>query len=87
MTRTLLEDSADWRERHGSGDNVRGTLAWASRNTPLPDRDWASCATALLAYGMPAAEPEPDAPGIVRIDGRRLQFSDSVTDVLVTGHP
>lgn len=58
MVALLLAAGADWRTRHDFGDNALGTLAFASTagiaNDPAP-RDWAGCAAALLAHGVPAA--------------------------------
>jgi len=57
MTRLLLDAGADWRTTHGYGDNALGTLSFASQADDLGDdapRDHAGCATALLAYGVPA---------------------------------
>lgn len=53
MTRFLLAHGASWTERHGFNDNVRGTLSWASRNNPGPVSNYAACAEALFAHGMP----------------------------------
>lgn len=85
LTRFLLEHGASWREEHGHGDNVSGTLSWASCNEPVEGGDWAGCARALLDHGMPAATPDPENPDWVLIDGRRKRFSDEVTEVLLEG--
>jgi len=85
LTRFLLEHGASWREEHGHGDNVSGTLGWASCNEPVEGGDWTGCASALLEYGMPGAQPDPENPELVLIDGRRKRFSDEVTDVLLEG--
>lgn len=89
MTRDLLEHGASWTERHGFGDNVLGSLCWASRNQPEvvdPDgrcHDWVGCARALVAHGLPAAEPDPAGNDWVTIDGRRMCFAEDVVDVLL----
>ena len=83
LTRFLLEHGASWKEEHGHGDNVCGTLSWASRNEPIVGGDWVGCAEALLEHGMPGAKPDPDDPEWVLIDGRRKRFSDEVTEVLL----
>lgn len=83
LTRFLLDHGASWTEEHGHGDNVCGTLSWASRHEPVVGGDWAGCAEALLDHGMPGARPDPDDPEWVLIDGSRAHFSDEVTEVLL----
>ena len=72
MAELLLANGADWRTRHGYNDNVIGTLSWASQDEtmeqPAP-RDYAGCARALLAHGVPA--PSEDEYG----------FSDEVNAI------
>jgi hypothetical protein len=83
LSRFLLEHGADWRERQGYGDDVRGTLSWASCNEPVEGGDWAGCARALLDHGMPAAKPDDDNPELVVIDGVRSRFSEEVSEILL----
>jgi ankyrin repeat protein len=85
MTRFLLEHGASWKEEHGHGDNVSGTLSWGSRNEPVEGGDWIGCAKALLEHGMPRAQPDPENPECVLIAGRRRRYSDEITDVLLEG--
>lgn len=79
----LLGHGASWREEHGYGDDVIGTLSWTSINEPVEDGDWAACARAMIAHGLPAAERDPVDAETVVIDGRRARFSADVTDVLL----
>ena len=83
MTRFLLEHGASWTEQHGYGDNVCGTLSWASCNEPVAGGDWTGCARALLDHGMPGATAIPDDPERVMIAGVRKRFSDEVTEELL----
>jgi ankyrin repeat protein len=58
MAALLLDAGADWRTRHGFGDNVLGTLAFASCSQEIADpapRDYTGCARALLDHGVPPA--------------------------------
>jgi hypothetical protein len=87
LTRFLLKHGASWREEHGHDDNACGTLSWASRNEPIAGGDWAGCAQALLDHGMPRGKPDPDDPEWVLIDGRRMRFSDEVSEVLLGDRP
>jgi hypothetical protein len=83
LTRFLLAHGASWKEEHGHGDNVCGTLSWASCNEPVADGNWPGCAEALIAYGLPAAAADVQGGDGVIIDGRRKWFSDEVTDILL----
>jgi hypothetical protein len=88
MTEFLLQHGASWTERHGYDDNVMGTLAWSSLNQPRETGDWVGCARALVAHGMPRARRPRVTdlnhlePG-VEIDGRKMEFSEEVTEALV----
>ncbi len=79
----LLEQGASWKETHGYGDNVCGSLSWASCNTPVEGGDWPGCAEALVAHGLPPARPDPEGSDAVMVDGVRRRFSDDVADVLL----
>jgi ankyrin repeat protein len=83
LTQFLLEHGASWTEHHGYGDNVCGTLGWASCNEPVEGGDWLGCAQVLVARGMPTAQPDPEGSGTVRINGQSKRFSDEVTDFLL----
>ena len=56
MARILLAHGADWRTLQGFGDNVLGTLSFASLaddiDNPGP-RDYAGCARLLAARDIP----------------------------------
>ncbi|MEH2525098.1 MULTISPECIES: ankyrin repeat domain-containing protein [unclassified Bradyrhizobium] len=84
LTRFLLEHGAKWTEQHGHGDNACGTLSWASLNEPVEGGDWVACARALLDHGMPGATAIADDPEWVLIAGKRKQFSDEVTEELLS---
>lgn len=84
LASTLLEHGSTWTEDHGFGDNACGTLSWASINRPEPDGDWVGCARALVANGMPAATRDPTNPEIVLVGGERRQFSEEVTQYLLS---
>jgi ankyrin repeat protein len=85
LTRFLLEHGAKWTEEHGFGDNVCGTLSWASRNQPVEDGDWVGCARALLEHGLPRAIPIPGDSERVLIAGVEKTFSEEVIEELL-GH-
>jgi ankyrin repeat protein len=58
MASLLLEQGADWRTRHGYGDNVVGTLSYASQADDIEDpapRDYIACARALIDHGVPVS--------------------------------
>jgi ankyrin repeat protein len=86
LARFLLDHGASWKEQHGHGDNACGTLSWASRNEPVDGGDWLGCAEALIAGGMPPAQPDPEGSDSVIIDGRRKRFSDEVRHYLLAAN-
>lgn len=56
MARLLLSHGANWKEPHGYGSNVMGTLSWASQAEDIDHEhggDYLGCAKALIEYGMP----------------------------------
>lgn len=84
----LLDHGASFREEHGYDSDVLGTLSWASLNEPHGEGDWPGCAAALLAHGLPRAEPVGDldpsaAARELRIDGRTMTFAADAADVLL----
>jgi ankyrin repeat protein len=88
LTEFLLQQGAGFREPHRYGSDVLGTLSWASNNIPHGPGNWPECAAALLAHGMPGAEPVPNedatrATRTVVIDGRTMTFPQEVADVLL----
>lgn len=84
LARFLLERGAQWTEQHGYGSNLLGSLSWGSCNEPDPGGDWLGCAQALVAHGLPTAQPDPADAGTVLIQGVRMRFSDEVTDYLLS---
>ena len=75
MAELLLKSGADWHTKHGFGDNVVGTLSYASQSAPedpTAPRDYAGCARVLLAHGVPLSELQ------------HYVFSAEVTEVLDT---
>jgi hypothetical protein len=83
LTRFLLDHGAQWTETHGFGDNVLGSLSWASCNTPVDGGDWPACAEALVAHELPAAHRDPGGADVVIMDGVRRRFSEDVAEVLL----
>ena len=83
LTRFLLAHGAHWTEEHGFGDNVLGTLSWASCNAPVDDGDWPACAEALIAHGLPAVVRDPSGSELLVVQGVRRRFSEDVADVLL----
>jgi len=87
LTAFLLSCGASWRETQGFGDDVLGTLSWASVNEPTgpANPDWIGCAHALLAHGLPKVERDPSNPDRLLVEGRPRRFSAAVTEVLLEG--
>ena len=87
LTAFLLVNGASWREIQGFGDDVLGTLSWASINEPTGpvNPDWIGCARALVAHGLPKIEWDASNPDRVFIEGRPRRFSAGVTEVLLEG--
>lgn len=87
LTAFLLANGASWREIQGFGDDVLGTLSWASINEPTGpvNPDWIGCARALVAHGLPKIERDALNPDRVFIEGRPRRFSEGVTEVLLEG--
>lgn len=88
LTEFLLQHGASFREPHGYGSDVLGTLCWASNNQPRGDGLWPECAAVLLAHGLPKGEPVPredptQATRTLLIDGRTMTFPEEVAEVLV----
>jgi hypothetical protein len=85
LTDFLLSHGASWRERQGFGDDVLGTLSWASINEPTGpvNPDWTGCARVLMAHGLPKMEWDTSHPERVIIEGQSKRFSDAVTAVLL----
>ncbi|WP_031356705.1 ankyrin repeat domain-containing protein [Caballeronia sordidicola] len=85
LTDFLLASGASWREIQGFGDDVLGTLSWASVNEPtVPvNPDWIGCARALMAHGLPNVERDPSNLERLLIEGRPRRFSEGVTEVLL----
>lgn len=83
LARHLLARGASWTEEHGHGDNVCGTLGWASWNRPVEDGDWVACAEALIEHGMPSAQRDPEHPECVVVAAKRRRFSEDVAAYLL----
>ncbi|WP_072396912.1 ankyrin repeat domain-containing protein [Hyphomicrobium sp. CS1GBMeth3] len=83
LARFLLEYGASWTEPHGFGDNVCGTLSWASCNEPVNGGDWLACAEVLRAHGLPSARRDPGGSDAVMIDGVCRRFSKEVSEFLL----
>ncbi|AUT62382.1 ankyrin repeat domain-containing protein [Paraburkholderia terrae] len=85
LTAFLLTHGASWRETHGFGSDVLGTLSWASINEPagVEHGDWIGCARALVAHGLPDIERDPADAERMLIDGRSMRFSEEVARALL----
>lgn len=60
LARFLVQHGASWTEKHGHGDNVIGTLSWASRNRGDWPGDWVGCAKVVVEAGFDAASLPED---------------------------
>jgi hypothetical protein len=85
LTAFLLSHGASWRETQGFGDDVLGTLSWASINEPTgpTNPDWIGCARALVVHGLPKVERDPSNPERLLIEGQPKRFSEGVTEALL----
>jgi hypothetical protein len=85
LTAFLLAHGASWRETHGFGADVLGTLSWASINEPagVEHGDWIGCARALVAHGLPDMARDPADAERLLIDGRSMRFSEGVAQALL----
>jgi len=85
LTAFLLSHGASWRETHGFGADVLGTLSWASFNEPdgIEHGDWIGCARALVAHGLPEIERDPADAERLLIEGRPMRFSEGVAQALL----
>lgn len=79
----LLQHGASWRAGQGFGDDVSGTLGWASLNRPVPEGDWIGCARVLARHGMAPFGRDPATPDALLLEGRRRYFSPEVADCLL----
>ncbi|MAA97860.1 MAG: hypothetical protein CMN87_06930 [Stappia sp.] len=79
----LLAHGASWHARHAFGDDVCGTLSWASVNRPRDDGDWVGCAQVLRAHGLARALRDPAHPECVLLEGRRRLFDEDVSALLL----
>jgi hypothetical protein len=89
LTRFLLAHGASWRETHGFGADVLGTLSWASINEPagVEHGDWIGCASALLAHGLPGIARDPADAERLLIEGRSMRFSEGIAQALLPDDP
>ena len=85
LTTFLLAHGASWRETHGFGADVLGTLSWASFNEPdgVEHGDWIGCARALVAHGLPEIARDPADAERLFIEGRPMRFSEGVAQALL----
>ncbi|HJU39242.1 MAG TPA: ankyrin repeat domain-containing protein, partial [Tahibacter sp.] len=58
LTAFLVAHGARHDERHGYGDNVYGTLSFASNEAPVDGGDWLGCAHALIDGGAPLPDTD-----------------------------
>jgi hypothetical protein len=60
-----------------------GRLTYGFEGRPPAGGDWAGCAHALLAHGMPGATPNPEDPAWVIVAGHRKRVFDEVAEILL----
>lgn len=86
LTAFLLARGANRHDRHGHGGDALDALGFASLYEPTETADWAGCARALLAHGLPPAVHDPADPEVVLVEGKRARFSEEVADILLGAH-